>query len=239
MIKYLTIISFIVTIVAFWNRNDLSGDIQFSPKLQAEPIQIPNKREPFPVTVNNNRYTIKPLYDYELYGLVVSYQHHDGDYGLHRLWKDHLNIADICVVWQETAFSEHLHKLDFWNGQFTCNVSTRDQAAWESFRMHQLSNNHLITDDAYLREKISDVSIGDQIMIKGWLASYNGENGGGRGTSTTRSDTGNGACETIYVTEFEVVSHYTNIWRKLMYVGLIVFIGSVIFYFSRPFKVNS
>lgn len=49
--------------------------------------------------------------------------------------------------------------------------------------------------------------IGDYIHIKGMLASYrNPANHFFRGTSTVRTDKGNGACETIYVSEFEVLN---------------------------------
>ena len=43
-------------------------------------------------------------------------------------------------------------------------------------------------------------------MIKGMLANYeNQANNFERGTSITRTDTGNGACETVYVTDFSIV----------------------------------
>jgi hypothetical protein len=44
---------------------------------------------------------------------------------------------------------------------------------------------------------------GDHIRLKGVLAKYaNKDSGFNRGTSITREDTGNGACETIYLNEF-------------------------------------
>ena len=69
---------------------------------------------------------------------------------MHRLADDHLNMLDVCVVWGSNTSSAQLGKPDFWNGVFTCNVKTRDQAAWESFDMYQLSNNHLISDDDFI-----------------------------------------------------------------------------------------
>jgi len=209
-------------------------------ELKEEPAQKLIYKSAFSVNVNNIDYEIQPMYDYELYGLVVSYELHDGNYNLHKRWNDHLNVADYCVVWGKSAFTEFLPKIDFWNGQFTCNFGTRDQQVWDSFNAAQLSNNHLISDDEYIRKKLRKIKIGDQIKITGWLSSYKHlNNGGTRGTSTTRDDKGNGACETIYVNEVKILRHYRSIWGKLMYLFLLLFIISLIMYFRAPHKARN
>ena len=184
--------------------------------------------------MNDIEYEIQPLYDYEIYGLVVSYEHHDGNYNLHKRRADHINVADFCVVWGENASSGYLDKIDFWNGQFTCNYSTRDQQAWDSFNTNQISNNHLLTDYKYVQKRLSKVSIGDQIRIKGWLSSYKNSKGSSRGTSITRDDQGNGACETIYVQELDILRSYTSNWRKLMYLSLVLLIFALVWYLKTP-----
>ena len=177
-----------------------------SPAIDAAPISVEQ---------GGSQYRVEPLHRYALDGLVVSYRHHDGDRMIHRLWNDHLNVADLCVVWGENARNGDLDLFEFWNGQFTCFFRTRDDGAWRRFRLDQMSNNHLITADPLLRDAIDDVQVGDQIHLEGYLASYANGDGFARGTSTTRTDTGNGACETIYVTRFEVRSSMDSLWRKL------------------------
>jgi len=119
------------------------------------------------------------------------------------------------VVWGNNVTKVDLNAFDFGNGEFTCTFRTRDEQAWRAFHVEQISNNHLITDDAYLREQIGDLAVGDQIHIEGYLASYSNTSGFSRGTSTTRTDTGNGACETVYVRSFDVVSAAPRGWRAL------------------------
>ena len=80
------------------------------------------------------------------------------------------HMADVCVVWSDTAFSPTLGALDFWNGIFTCNVQTRDSVAWSRFKMSQLANNHLISADPFIRDRVAKIEIGDQIRVKGSLA---------------------------------------------------------------------
>jgi hypothetical protein len=238
MLKTVIAVSFFLLIIAIWNRNNLHSELKLHPQLQQAPLQSAVLLNPFEASVNDQTYEVAPLYDYELYGLVVSYKLHDGNYGLHRRWGDHLNVADVCVVWQETAFSKHLNKIDVWNGEFTCNFKTHSDVAWANFRTNQISNNHLISADNYIRRQISKVSIGDQIKVTGWLSNYGQGNHPKRSTSTTRDDTGNGACETIYVNDFRILSHNTSPWRIVMYMTLLVLVLSIAQYLRQPFKVG-
>ncbi len=236
--KILIILSFIFLLISFWNRNDFSADMQAKELLRYEPTQEKVKQKAFSTRVNKIDYEIQPLYEYELYGLVVSYEHHDGNFGLHKLWGDHLNVADMCVVWKKNAFDINLQDYDFWNGQFTCNISTKNMQAWKQFEQNQLSNNHLLTDDKYIRSQIKKVGIGDQIRVKGWLSSYKNNQGGKRGTSITREDRGNGACETIFVQEFDIINSYTSTWRKIMYFSLLFLLLSIVWYIKKPHQAH-
>jgi hypothetical protein len=235
--KTVMLASALTLVVAFWNRNDLPGDIDFHPKLEVEPLQREIHAPPRIVPYAGVEYRVEPLYDYELYGLVVSYRQHDGESSMHRWSNDHLNMADVCVVWSDTAFSPTLAELDFWNGIFTCNVQTRDSVAWSHFKMNQLSNNHLISADPFIRDRVAEIRIGDQIRVKGSLVRYGAAGSGGlRGTSTTRDDTGDGACETILVEEFEIVVPGSSGWRAAMYVSLAVLIAALAVHFSVPYR---
>lgn len=234
--KGVLIASGLTLVVAFWNRNDLPGAIDFQPQLEQEPRQRPIAKPPSTVRYAGVEYRVEPLFSYELYGLVVSYRQHDGESSMHRWSNDHLNMADVCVVWSETAFSPTLTRLDFWNGIFTCNVQTRDSVAWSNFKMNQLSNNHLISADPFIRDRVAEIRVGDQIRIKGSLARYGAVGGGLRGTSTTRDDTGDGACETILVDEFAIVVPGSSGWRLAMYAALALLVAALAVHFALPYR---
>jgi len=227
--------SFVWLLVSFWNRNDLPKNIDYVPEILNEPLQTGTRKPSFDASYNGVKYRIEPEYEYDLYGMIVSYRHHDGD-RMHLAANDHLNMLDVCVVWGDNTRNRRLHKIDFWNGIFTCNVQTRDQDAWDSFDMNQLSNNHLISADNSVRDQVRDIQIGDQIRVRGYLASYTNPRGGKRGTSTTRTDTGDGACETLYVKRFEIVQPATSYWRISMYVSLLVFFAGLVVHFRRPYR---
>lgn len=218
--------SLLLLLASCWQRNEFPEAITVAPALLGPPLQHAVSMQPFTVANNGTDYRIEPRYRYDLHGLVVSYAHHNGNYSLHRLWNDHINIADVCVVWSDNTNGSDLNRIKFWNGKFTCNFRTDDAGVWERFRQDQISNNHLLTDDSRLRKQIKQLRIGDQVRIQGWLVNYSNDAGFSRGTSTTRSDKGNGACETIYLKEFEILQPLNNGWRTLMNLALAGVIGS-------------
>lgn len=223
-------------ILSFWNRNALPDNIDYVPGIQAEPAQTPTREAPFDAKLNDVVYHVEPEYSYDITGMIVSFRHHENNSRMHRLANDHLNMLDVCVVWGDNATNAQLQKLNFWNGIFTCNVETRDQAAWDSFNMEQLSNNHLISDDPEIRDQVKKIKVGDQIRVQGYLAGYSSPGVSKRGTSTTRTDTGNGACETIYVEKFSVVESAFSGWRASMYISLGILLFSLVLHFKRPYR---
>lgn len=232
----LVLISFAGLAVSFWNRNDLPGNIDYVDGARTEPIQSITRSQALDVAFNDVNYRVEPEFDYDITGMIVSFRHHDNNSRMHRLANDHLNMLDVCVVWGDNTRNAQLDKLKFWNGIFTCNVQTRDQAAWDSFDMNQLSNNHLISADESVRDRVRKIRIGDQIRIRGSLAGYSSPGVGKRGTSATRTDTGDGACETIYVERFEIVRAATSYWRISMWGSLLLLLMSLVIHFKRPYR---
>jgi hypothetical protein len=74
----------------------------------------------------------------------------------------------------------------------------------ESFIASNSANVHLIPETDEIGKEIKKLRKNDYIRIIGYLVDVHFENGPWE-TSMTRGDTGNGACEIIYVTEIHVV----------------------------------
>ena len=234
--RILIVTSFVWLLVSFWNRNELPRNIDYVSELTNEPAQTSTRKKAFDIFFNDVEYRVEPEYAYDITGIIVSYRHHDDNSRMHRLANDHLNMLDVCVIWGSNPGNPRLHKIDFWNGIFTCNVKTRDQAAWDAFDMNQLSNNHLISNDEFVRKQVKKIQVGDQIRVRGYLSSYSSGNTGRRGTSTTRTDTGDGACETIYVEDFKIVRNATSYWRISMWTSLALLMIGLVIHFRRPYR---
>ncbi len=192
------------------------------------PKQSTTRRNPFNAYVDGKKYVIVPQFDYELNGLVVSYYDATGWWDLtHRFfWKDTLNLKDICVAYGDTVASGAYLGMSFKSGSWTCWSSFDKKWAMRNFCGSCISNNHLLAEDKEIQQQILRVRKGDQIYLKGYLASYS-HSGGSRGTSVTRYDEGNGACETIYVTEFNIIQTANRTARFLFTLGAFVVFGSL------------
>jgi hypothetical protein len=194
------------------------------PPLLQEPVQEGgNLPAPFQVVVKETAYVVTPLFRYELSGLVVSQHRSDSLLDVsHRRWRDFLNIKDLCLVWGRNIESGVYRQIRFWNRDFTCLCRFPDEDVARRFSGRQLSNNHLLCADRQLRRRILGVRPGDQVRLKGYLASYaQPANQFSRGTSTVRDDEGDGACETVYVTEFQVLKRANPGWRLLKPLALL------------------
>jgi len=229
-------VCFVCLLVSFWNRNELPGDVDYVPEIMSEPRQTRTAEQPFDAMFKDVTYRVEPEYAYDITGMIVSYRHHDNNSRMHALTNDHLNMLDVCVIWGDNTANERLDRIDFWNGTFTCNFKTRDQQAWDDFNVDQISNNHLISDDEFVRKQVRKIRIGDQVRVRGYLAGYSSGGGYKRGTSTTRTDAGNGACETIYVEDFEIVQAATSFWRLSMWVSLGLLLLGLFVHFRKPYR---
>ena len=115
----------------------------------------------------------------------------------------------------------------------------KDIFMYSKFRNDQLSNNHVLAASALLFNQLRRVQRGDQIYLKGYLAEYSHSNGKFyRGTSTCRTDTGNGACETIFVTDFKMLRQANALWRGVYLWSRILIVLSLIFWFASSLKSN-
>ena len=225
-------------------KDRLPGQEEIMPELFREPKQTPTENEPFSVKAKDIKYTITPLYNYELYGLIVSYHHSSVWWDLdHDQWKDYLNVKDLCVVWGENIKNGVYDRMTYHSGSWTCYMNWKDWDTGKLYHANALSNNHLLTADPDLSQKILKAQAGDQIYLKGHLVSYANGEGFQRGTSITRDDEGDGACETVYLKDFKVLKPANVMWRNVHQFSFWAIVGLIAFCFvkiiSVPYRFKS
>ncbi len=204
------------------------------PSALTEPLQTSTSKAHFKVNVKGIEYTIKPVANYEVTGVVVSRHNSDvfWDY-IHRESNDHINVADLCIVWGKNLQSNNYQQLSYSNGQFTCNIATKSEAIWSTFDQDSISNNHLLTNEKAIAKRIRNFKVGDQVRVKGHLAIYTHNAGMAfeRGTSMVRTDTGNGACETIFVSEVELLKSASELPSLLRASGSVLLLLATVAWF--------
>lgn len=240
LVKYSMIVSLLAAAASWWMKDALPPPTQLKSDVLEEPQQVRVDRPPINTTVNGVQYRIQPRYSYDISALVVSVHDSDTwwDYA-HKEWGDHINLMDLCVVWGGNAQTGAYKNVSFSNSQWECHMSWSSAEGGRGFSTEEVSNNHMVTDNPAVAKVLRKIRIGDQIHAKGYLVDYTTvERGGTRVSSETRTDTGNGACEVVYVEHLDILSSAGQRWRTAQNVALIVLLLSLIAWFFLPPRLN-
>ncbi len=177
------------------------------PEMLVEPVQTATSRPPFDFEYKGQTCRVRPVAEYELAGVVVS---HNNIESFADLYHDSTSVdtKDLCVVWGQNLETSDYRRVSYRSGSFTCYYRYPPGVR---FRKRGLGNNHLITDDASIRDRIADVRVGDQVRLRGLLVDYQMDDWRDywRETSTVRTDDG---CEVVYVESIEVLRAGTPGW---------------------------
>jgi len=236
----IAIVLIIVAIgISFFMKKQLPDKEMLLAEMYKMPLQENRIRQEFTFDYRGTGYKVSPVADYELWGLVVT--HNDiGKFGDIYHMEDSVDLKDICVVWGENAASGVYEKGKYKSGSWTCYWRFKSGEAWVQFNESQIANNHLIASDPEIQEKIRQIRIGDQIHLTGYLVNYeNVDTEWRRESSMTREDTGNHACEVVYVEDLKILkpgnAEWYLIWQwgKWGLLGLIVFKLILMFFGAR------
>jgi len=219
-LRLAALVSTLLLVLAWWRQDALPAPERLRPELLAEPVQQAVDEPAFRRTVDAVEYGIQPRYTYDISGLIVSLHHSDTWWDTaHAEWNDHINLMDLCVVWGDNAASGVYREIHFSNTQWECHFETRSSESWQRFHLDQVSNNHLLTDDPVIARAMKSLHVGDEVRLRGYLVNYTIFDGGvARGTrvsSETRTDTGPGACEVMYVQGIDILARHNAAWRWL------------------------
>ncbi len=169
-----------------------------------EPTQIPATGE---VNLKLDEYDVNIKYkaSYKIKALAVSTKKYSGT-----SVADRLAPKDVALAWGNVA--ENNEKVDFnwsqdgrWYRWYVSDAGQLSAAGLSESEVNKHSaNNHLIAADAAVKSEIGKIRKGDIVEITGYLINLSAVNPEGEtynwNSSVSRTDSGDGACELIYVT---------------------------------------
>lgn len=179
------------------------GTIVLSPKIHEGVIQDPvqtNLKEPeiVNVLVDEGNISIVLLAEYTVEGVIKSKTKYT-DYS------SRVSQYDVALAWgnlNEKEIDKHISYSQ--SGRWYYYNFSRDVSVSSSYIAEHSANVHLINQDLLILKKIKDLKVNDHIRLTGYLVNVNFDNGTWE-SSLTRTDTGNGACEIMYVTGVELL----------------------------------
>lgn len=208
------LLSILLFVSSWYLKDKLPAQSEMRRELFQEPIQKTTHAKPFDFDYRGETYMVKPIANYEIWGLVVT---HNDITGFIDITHDEnsVDIKDLCVIWGANLHNEDYREVKYSSGDFTCYWSYSRPM---NFHFNKIANNHLLSDNEAIRQQILRTKIGDQVRMKGMLVSYSPASNPSwvRNTSTTREDTGNHACEVMFVEDFEIL-HSSNTFVNFLY----------------------
>lgn len=136
-------------------------------------------------------------------------------------------------MWGRNLTAGVYRDVDFWSGDWTCYFQFESQEVGASFKFDEISNTHVLAKDPVIRAKIDALEIGDEYKMTGRLVDYEQAFGGRRNSSLIRTDTGNGACEVMFVESIEVLHSHNGLFAKMkmfgFWTGLLALISAFAF----------
>jgi hypothetical protein len=248
LMSFLFFVFLLVFGITFFSKDDYRKIDWIHPDVLEGPIQTDiQDKETFSFVRNDYEYELTPLYDYELNGLIV----HKMDYTWFSIYKrDSVFPMDLCVIWGDNTANKYYQSedIEFSQDMRFCYYRWHGDV---QFNTDEVANNHLVVKSDIVIEKLKELNAGDQVKIKGKLVNVKAENVGEPGkydpekfewdSSTTRADSGGGACETIFLEDIEVLEKgnpVANDLYKYSSYGLVVLVGlwflKFIFNLFRP-----
>lgn len=160
------------------------------------PLQEP--LDSAPSELRKGDITIKPLAKFSLSARVLS----RADYR----WDTSAQISptDLALGWQRMSDSSILAQMEISQSGRFYYWQAKEYPIPPREIIESSANMHLIPADPAVAREISKTRIGDVVSFDGYLVQANWPDGGKWTSSLTRSDSGNGACELIWVEHFGI-----------------------------------
>lgn len=145
--------------------------------------------------------TINAIADFELHARVLGAEGYRFDRGAF------LSPVDLALGWRDMAKDEFLsdirisqsNRFYYWYTENAAKFANKEKIIENSANMHMVPANDEI------ESRLKEVQKDNLVYIKGKLIKVSTERGWYWNSSTTRKDTGNGACEIVYVEEIVVL----------------------------------
>jgi hypothetical protein len=179
--------------------SESSAPIDLSRAPEQTPLADP---APIHLAAGGYRFVITPLAHYVLRGVVVSEE------GYHFGWNAELSPCDVAVAWGGLAANDAWRKLQWSQGGRWYFWRWHGQRPFpDAFVVGRSSNTHIVPATSALGRAAGSLSPGDIAEMTGELVAIDGRKGRERvwwKSSLSRTDTGDGSCELLYLQRLRV-----------------------------------
>lgn len=182
-----SIVALIIAVLAFWP----DGNIQYGPGVMAPtaPLQTPALRSEFAF----NGFTLEPVAAFDVEARLLSRESYWAD------TESELSPVDFALGWGRMSDESVLSSIDISQGGRFYRWRVEEFPIPRAEIESHSANMHLIPATAAIEDALDQLKPGQIVALRGHLVNARREDGWRWKSSTTRSDTGAGACELFFV----------------------------------------
>ncbi len=162
------------------------------------PSQETTSLRPFRV----DGYTLTPRASFDITAKVISAERYYFDY------EARLSPLDFALGWGPMSDESILEQIDIWQEDRWYKWQTDDLPISKDEIILNSGNMHMIPETESIAEDLKRVRNGDLVSISGILVDVKSGSSWKWKTSTSRSDTGHGACEIVFVKSIEIIDPF-------------------------------
>ena len=209
LLIFLVVIALAIPAYLFINRPTASEEDFSSIDTFQDPLQL-SLLDPQNVLINSKGLAaiVTPFAQYKISAIILSRKRYTTK------WTSIISPLDFTFGWGEVSKPENIE-----------HIKVKQTMRWYRYRFdnecaitqkyisEHSSNHHIIPANSNIRKAVLLTKKNDKIVLEGFLVNvsgkYKGDNVSWR-SSHTRTDTGNGSCEIMYVTSVKLG---TNVYR--------------------------
>jgi len=143
--------------------------------------------------ISVGEFLLEPRASYDIEARVLSVEHYQFDPG------SELSPIDFAMGWGDMSDSALLERFRISQGARFYSIYTQDETIDIPAALRASANMHLIPADETVRRTLLSAKPGHVAHLQGYLVTASKADGFTWNTSLTRDDTGDGACELMYV----------------------------------------
>lgn len=168
-----------------------------------EPFQAPYKSEgPFTLETKDGTFTLRPVAEYRASVMVVGKEQYS--FG----WSALISPIDLAVVWGKLAEPEYDKYITYSQSDRWYYYEYKAGIPFtSSYIISHSSNNHIIPATENILKAVKSIRKKQKVIIEGLLVNVTGTYEGQSvwwNSSLSRTDTGAGSCELLYVSRVRI-----------------------------------
>jgi hypothetical protein len=163
-----------------------------------EPRQVDTDGAPFVVETRRGQVQLHPRATFEVSAVVVGSERYRLDDSAF------LSPLDLALAWGDAASPEVRRRVHVYQAARFFSWSTRDSSLDLGRLSRQQANVHVIPATPNVRRALLGIGRDDAVRLAGLLVDAQAADGFRWGTSLSRTDSGMGSCELLWVEEAQV-----------------------------------